>query len=96
METIEGKTISVIGLIYAKGKRVYVELHSLKALHRHILYYHTNVGEEADLQTDKLPYYIILENGTTLPYIHYLFHQAFIQNMFSEAELCEALEYSGL
>ncbi|MFH0757366.1 MAG: hypothetical protein V2B15_08775 [Bacteroidota bacterium] len=97
MEPIATKTsIPVIGLIYAHSKREYIELDSLEDLYWYIMDTYAFVEAGIPVQVDKLPYYIVLEDGSVVTYIHELFHRAFIMKSFSEPELREALELSGV
>ena len=94
--TTEQTTTEVIGLIYAHGKKDSTKIPSLEDLYWYIMDLYVDVDSGINVQTEQLPYYLELKDGTILPYVHEFFYRAFILGSFNEAELREALEFSGI
>jgi len=87
---IDQGTTSVIGLLFPGGRRQYIELDCLEDLFNHL------VEQDPECRAERLPYYVVLKDGTTFPYIHYFFYEAFVKGTYSEQELREISIYSGI
>lgn len=91
MDAVTDQTIyKVIGLLYPNCRSEYHEFDSMRELYVFLM---TQSESEASRW---IPYYFLLEDGTTLPYVHQFFHQAFTLDMYTEAELKEMIEFSGI